>query len=75
MSNAMALICGVKKIDESDMKMATNLDRPGSDTADKIQLSKNFDELTGVARFLDDGIRNERTMENGGHHLANRIPG
>ena len=38
------------------------LDRLGRDTADMIQLIKEFDELGVAIRFLDDGISTEGTM-------------
>ena len=50
------------KIEEGDVILVKKLDRLGRDTADMIQLIKEFDE-TGVAvRFLDDGISTEGTM-------------
>jgi DNA invertase Pin-like site-specific DNA recombinase len=38
------------------------LDRLGRDTADMIQLIKEFDEMGVSIRFLDDGISTEGTM-------------
>jgi DNA invertase Pin-like site-specific DNA recombinase len=38
------------------------LDRLGRDTADMIQLIKEFDEMGVAIRFLDDGISTEGTM-------------
>ena len=38
------------------------LDRLGRDTADMIQLIKDFDEMGVSIRFLDDGISTEGTM-------------
>lgn len=50
------------KVEEGDVVLVKKLDRLGRDTADMIQLIKEFDE-TGVAiRFLDDGISTEGTM-------------
>ncbi len=50
------------KVEEGDVILVKKLDRLGRDTADMIQLIKEFDE-TGVAiRFLDDGISTEGTM-------------
>jgi len=50
------------KVEEGDVILVKKLDRLGWDTADMIQLIKEFDE-TGVAvRFLDDGISTEGTM-------------
>ena len=50
------------KIEESDVILVTKLDRLGRDTADMIQLIKEFDELGVAVRFLDDGISTEGTM-------------
>jgi DNA invertase Pin-like site-specific DNA recombinase len=38
------------------------LDRLGRDTADMIQLIKEFDDMDVSIRFLDDGISTEGTM-------------
>lgn len=50
------------KIEESDVILVSKLDRLGRDTADMIQLIKEFDELGVAVRFLDDGISTEGTM-------------
>ncbi len=50
------------KIEESDVILVTKLDRLGRDTADMIQLIKEFDEIGVAVRFLDDGISTEGTM-------------
>lgn len=50
------------KIEEGDVILVTKLDRLGRDTADMIQLIKEFDELGVAVRFLDDGISTEGTM-------------
>ena len=42
--------------------MVKKLDRLGRDTADMIQLIKEFDNLGVAIRFLDDGISTEGTM-------------
>lgn len=50
------------KIEKGDIILITKLDRLGRDTADMIQLIKEF-EAQGVAiRFLDDGISTEGVM-------------
>lgn len=50
------------KIEEGDVIFVTKLDRLGRDTADMIQLIKEFDELGVAVRFLDDGISTEGAM-------------
>ncbi len=47
------------KIEENDIILVTKLDRLGRDTADMIQLIKEFDEFGVAVRFLDDGISTE----------------
>jgi len=42
--------------------LVTKLDRLGRDTADMIQLIKEFDKMNVSIRFLDDGISTEGTM-------------
>ncbi len=42
--------------------MVKNLDRLGRDTANMIQLIKEFDKNGVAIRFLDDGISTEDTM-------------
>lgn len=44
------------------MILVTKLDRLGRDTADMINLIKEFDSLGVAVRFLDDGISTEGTM-------------
>ena len=44
------------------MILVKKLDRLGRDTADMIQLIKEFDEMKVSIRFLDDGISTEGTM-------------
>lgn len=44
------------------MILVTKLDRLGRDTADMINLIKEFDNLGVAVRFLDDGISTEGTM-------------
>ena len=50
------------KIEEDDVILVKKLDRLGRDTADMIQLIKEFDEMEVAVRFLDDGISTEGTM-------------
>lgn len=50
------------KVEEGDVILVTKLDRLGRDTADMIQLIKDFDEMAVAVRFLDDGITTEGTM-------------
>jgi DNA invertase Pin-like site-specific DNA recombinase len=50
------------KVEQSDVILVTKLDRLGRDTADMIQLIKNFDNLGVALRFLDDGISTEGTI-------------
>lgn len=50
------------KVEQGDVILVTKLDRLGRDTADMIQLIKDFDDLGVALRFLDDGISTEGTM-------------
>lgn len=50
------------KVEEGDVILVKKLDRLGRDTADMIQLIKEFDELDVAIRFLDDGISTEGAM-------------
>jgi len=50
------------KVEEGDVILVTKLDRLGRDTADMIQLIKEFDSIGVAVRFLDDGISTEGTM-------------
>jgi DNA invertase Pin-like site-specific DNA recombinase len=50
------------KVEEGDVILVKKLDRLGRDTADMIQLIKEFDEMEVAIRFLDDGISTEGTM-------------
>jgi DNA invertase Pin-like site-specific DNA recombinase len=50
------------KIEAGDVILVTKLDRLGRDTADMIQLIKEFDAQGVSIRFLDDGISTEGTM-------------
>ncbi len=50
------------KVEESDVVLVKKLDRLGRDTADMIQLIKEFDSIGVAIRFLDDGISTEGAM-------------
>lgn len=50
------------KVEEGDVILVTKLDRLGRDTADMINLIKEFDKMNVAIRFLDDGISTEGTM-------------
>ena len=50
------------KVEEGDVILVKKLDRLGRDTADMIQLIKEFDEVGVAIRFIDDGISTEGTM-------------
>ena len=50
------------KVEKGDVILVTKLDRLGRDTADMINLIKEFDCLGVAVRFLDDGISTEGTM-------------
>jgi DNA invertase Pin-like site-specific DNA recombinase len=50
------------KVEEGDVILIKKLDRLGRNTADMIQLVKEFDEIGVSIRFLDDGISTEGTM-------------
>ena len=50
------------KVEEGDVLLVTKLDRLGRDTADMIQLIKEFDVMGVSIRFLDDGISTEGAM-------------
>lgn len=50
------------KVEEGDVVLVKKLDRLGRDTAEMIQLIKEFDEMNVAIRFLDDGISTEGSM-------------
>lgn len=50
------------KVEEGDVILVKKLDRLGRDTADMIQLIKEFDEQGVAVKFLDDGISTEGDM-------------
>lgn len=60
-SNAMrnGLTTLRQKVEEHDVILVKKLDRLGRDTADMIQLIKEFDEIGVGIRFLDDAMSTE----------------
>jgi DNA invertase Pin-like site-specific DNA recombinase len=50
------------KVEQGDVILVTKLDRLGRDTADMIQLIKQFDAIGVYVRFLDDHISTEGEM-------------
>ncbi len=50
------------KVEKGDVILITKLDRLGRDTADMVNLIKEFDNLGVAIRFLDDGISTEGEM-------------
>lgn len=50
------------KVEKGDVVLVKALDRLGRDTADMIQLIKEFDHMGVAIRFLDEGISTEGTM-------------
>ncbi|MFI3215694.1 MAG: recombinase family protein [Methylococcales bacterium] len=50
------------KVEKGDVILVKKLDRLGRDTADMINLIKEFDEAGISIRFLDDGISTEGAM-------------
>lgn len=50
------------KVEEGDVILVKKLDRLGRDTADMIQLIKDFNKIKVALRFLDDGISTEGAM-------------
>ncbi|MDF0607143.1 recombinase family protein [Neisseriaceae bacterium TC5R-5] len=50
------------KVEEGDVLLVKKLDRLGRDTADMIQLVKEFNQMGVAIRFLDDGISTEGSM-------------
>ena len=50
------------KVEQGDIILVKKLDRLGRDTADMIQLIKEFDAMGVFIRFMDDGISTEGTM-------------
>lgn len=47
------------KVEKGDLVLVKKLDRLGRDTADMVNLIKEFDKLGVAVRFLDDGISTE----------------
>ncbi len=52
------------KVEEGDVILVKKLDRLGRDTADMIQLIKEFDAQGVAVRFIDDGISTDGTVAN-----------
>ncbi|MEQ5184829.1 recombinase family protein [Providencia alcalifaciens] len=50
------------KVESGDIILVKNLDQLGRDSADMIQLIKEFDSMNVAVRFLDDGISTEGVM-------------
>ncbi len=50
------------KVEEGDTVLVTKLDRLGRDTADMIELIKDFDSHGVSVKFLEDGISTEGSM-------------
>lgn len=50
------------KVEKGDLVLVKKLDRLGRDTADMINLIKEFDKMGVAVRFLDDGISTEGEM-------------
>ena len=49
-------------MEEDDLVIVTKLDRLSRDTADMIQLIKDFDKMGVAVKFLSDGISTEGSM-------------
>lgn len=50
------------KVEKGDQVLVKKLDRLGRDTADMINLIKEFDDMGVGVRFIDDGINTEGEM-------------
>lgn len=50
------------KIEKGDTIIVKKLDRLGRDTADMVKLVKEFDSMSVVVKFMDDGISTEGAM-------------
>lgn len=50
------------KVEKGDQVLVKKLDRLGRDTADMINLIKEFDNMGVAVRFLDDGISTQGEM-------------
>jgi DNA invertase Pin-like site-specific DNA recombinase len=50
------------KVERGDLILVKKLDRLGRDTADMVQLIKDFDDMGVSVKFLDDGISTEGSM-------------
>ena len=62
------------KVEEGDVILVKKLDRLGRDTADMIQLIKEFDAQGVAVRFIDDGISTDGDMGGTVAKLAMRQP-
>lgn len=51
-----AVLMRQNQVEEGDVTLVKKLDRLGRDTADMIQLIKEFDTQGVAIRFIDDGI-------------------
>nr|WP_086598636.1 recombinase family protein [Enterobacter hormaechei] len=61
------------KVEEGDVILVKKLDRLGRDTADMIQLIKEFDAQGVAVRFIDDGISTDGCFHTLGYHLHCRF--
>lgn len=50
------------KVEEGDVILVTKLDRLGRDTADMVNLVKEFSQMKVALRFIQEGISTEGTM-------------
>lgn len=62
-----------EKVEESDVILVKKLDRLGRDTADMIQLIKEFDTQGVAVRFIDDGISTDGEMGKWWSPLINTV--
>ena len=58
------------KVEEGEVILVKKLDRLGRDTADMIQLIKEFNAQGVVVRFIDDGISTNGEMDKWGKWLS-----
>jgi len=59
------------KVEEGDVIFITKLDRLGRDTADMVNLIKQFDEMKVAIKFLDDF--NQHRRSNGQNGCNNKV--
>ncbi len=50
------------KVEKGDLILVKKLDRLGRDTADMVQLIRDFDDMGVSIEFIDDGISTEGSM-------------